>query len=245
MNETFDISNLFLLVLAGVIFWRLRSVLGRKTGNERKPYDPYKPADESDQEPVARNDNDDNVIPLPNMPERDTFSPDEETAGIDDEVFDAIAPANSKLGKALRKIADKDPSFHPGEFLDGAKFAYEMIVMAFASGDREQLQSLLSAEVFAGFEQAIDERDDRGDTMESSFVGIEKASIIEASLKSKKTQVTVNFLSELISATRDIEGKIIDGDPKKITEVTDIWTFERDITANDPNWKLVSTESAN
>lgn len=244
MNEAFDISNLFFLVLAGVIFWRLRGVLGRRTGNERKPYDPYKPS-QNGEGPVAHNENDGNVIPLPNRNQPEVYSPEADVTTIDDEIFDAIAPADSELGKNLRKIAKKDPGFHPTEFLDGAKFAYEMIVMAFASGDRNSLESLLSKEVFAGFEQAIDEREDRGDIMESSFIGIEKANIIEAKLQGKKTRLTVNFLSELISSTKNAKGKLIEGDPKKVTEVTDIWTFEREITANDPNWKLVSTESAN
>jgi len=244
MNEPFDIYNLFFLVLAGVIFWRLRNALGRRTGNERKPYDPYKSA-EQDDNPVARNDNDGNVITLPNKHKTQKSQAEVQTSIIDDKAFDAIAPADSALGKALRKIAAKDETFHPSEFLDGAKFAYEMIVMAFATGDRKSLKSLLNREVFAGFDQAINEREERGETLESSFIGIEKANLIDASFRAKKSRLTVKFLSELITSTRDIDGKIIDGDPKKIKEVTDIWTFERDITVTDPNWKLVSTESAN
>jgi len=242
MNESFDIYNLFFLVLAGVVFWRLRSVLGRRTGNERKPYDPYKPS-EQEENPVARNDNDGNVITLPNKTQK--AKPAAEARVIDDKIFDAIAPADSPLGKTLRKIAAKDETFNPQEFLDGAKFAYEMIVMAFAAGDRKSLKSLLNREVFAGFDQAISEREERGEVLESSFIGIENANIIDATLRASKARITVKFLSELITSTRNSEGKVIDGDPKKVTEVTDIWTFERDITAPDPNWKLVSTESAN
>jgi len=244
MNGSFDIYNLFFLVLAGVVFWRLRSVLGRRTGNERKPYDPYKPA-EQDESPVARNDNDGNVITLPNKNKTQNVKPDVPARVIDDKIFDTIAPADSQLGKTLRKIAAKDQNFNPVEFLDGAKFAYEMIVMAFASGDRKSLKSLLNREVFAGFDQAIAEREERGEVLESSFIGIEKANIMDASLKAAKVRLTVKFLSELITSTRDRNGKVIEGDPKKVTEVTDIWTFEHDINAKDPNWKLVSTESAN
>ncbi len=244
MNESFDIYNLFFFVLAGVVFWRLRSVLGRRTGNEQKPYDPYKSA-EQDDNPVARNDNDGNVITLPNKNKTQEASADAQTRVIDNKIFDAVAPADSPLGKTLRKIAAKDENFNPSEFLDGAKFAYEMIVMAFASGDRKSLKSLLNREVFAGFDQAISEREERGEILESSFIGIERAAIIDAALKARKARLTIKFLSELITSTKDSEGKIIDGDPKKVTEVTDIWTFERDITASDPNWKLVSTESAN
>jgi len=244
MNESFDIYNLFFFVLAGVVFWRLRSVLGKRTGNERKPYDPYT-GPEQDENPVARNDNEGNVITLPNKSKTKKAAPEATVQTIDDSVFDAIAPADSALGKVLRKISKKDATFHPQEFLDGAKFAYEMIVMAFASGDRKSLKSLLNREVYAGFEQAINDREERGDVLESSFIGIEKANVIDASLKASKSRITVKFLSELITSTRDVDGKVIDGDPKKVTEVTDIWTFERDVTKSDPNWKLVSTESAN
>ncbi len=244
MNETFDIYNLFFLVLAGVVFWRLRNALGRRTGNERKPYDPYT-STEGEENPVARNDNDGNVITLPNNSKTQKAKTEVQTTVIDDKAFDAVAPADSALGKTLRKIAAKDETFHPTEFLDGARFAYEMIVMAFAAGDRKSLKSLLNREVYAGFDQAISEREDRGEVLESSFIGIEKANIIDASLRAKKVRLTVKFLSELITSTRDLDGKIIDGDPKKVTEVTDIWTFERDISASDPNWKLVSTETAN
>ncbi len=104
MNESFDIYNLFFLVLAGVVFWRLRSVLGRRTGNERKPYDPYKPA-EQEENPVARNDNDGNVITLPNKTQK--AKPAATARVIDDKIFDAIAPADSPLGKTLRRIASQ------------------------------------------------------------------------------------------------------------------------------------------
>ncbi|MGE0613272.1 MAG: Tim44/TimA family putative adaptor protein, partial [Hyphomicrobiales bacterium] len=138
-----------------------------------------------------------------------------------------------------------DPSFDPKEFLNGAKAAYEMIVVAFASGDRRTLKQLLSKDVLDGFVGALDERETRGDVVGSSFVGIDRADLIEAELKNKQAQVTVKFVSDLITATRDKNGEVIEGDPKKVREVTDIWTFARDVTSRDPNWKLVATEAAN
>ena len=103
----------------------------------------------------------------------------------------------------------------------------------------------LTAEVFEGFEGAIRERESRGEKVESNLVGINKADIIESDVKKNTAYVTVKFVSELISVTRDAEGDVVEGDPKKVREVTDIWTFARDISSKNPNWKLVATESAN
>jgi len=138
-----------------------------------------------------------------------------------------------------------DPGFDPNHFLDGAKAAYEMVVMAFAQGDETTLNQLLGSDVYDGFQRAIRERETRGEKVESSLVGIDKADIIEAEVKNRTGYVTVKFVSELISVTRDAEGEVVEGDPKKVREVTDIWTFARDVSSKNPNWKLVATEAAN
>jgi predicted lipid-binding transport protein (Tim44 family) len=138
-----------------------------------------------------------------------------------------------------------DPGFDPNHFLDGAKAAYEMVVMAFAQGDEATLNQLLGSDVYDGFQRAIRERETRGEKVESSLVGIDKADIIEAEVKNRTGYVTVKFVSELISVTRDAEGEVVEGDPKKVREVTDIWTFARDVSSKNPNWKLVATEAAN
>jgi predicted lipid-binding transport protein (Tim44 family) len=136
-------------------------------------------------------------------------------------------------------------NFDPAQFLSGAKTAYEMIVVAFAEGNKRALRQLLGKDVFDGFVGAIEERAERGEKIDSSFIGIDKANMIEAELKRKSAQITVKFISQLITSTIDKEGKVIDGDPKKVREVTDIWTFARDLSTRDPNWKLVATEAAN
>ncbi|ODN70277.1 Tim44-like domain protein [Methylobrevis pamukkalensis] len=118
-----------------------------------------------------------------------------------------------------------------------------MTVTAYAAGDRNELKGLLSPEVFASFAAAIAEREKRGERMEFSFVGVDRADIIEASLTEGTAQVTVRFVSKLISATFDKSGALIDGEPSKVTEVTDIWTFAREVRSRDPNWRLVATES--
>jgi predicted lipid-binding transport protein (Tim44 family) len=159
-------------------------------------------------------------------------------------VWEGFAEAGSKLARALEEIARADAGFSPKQFLDGARIAYEMIVGAFAEGDRRTLKNLLSSEVYEGFSRALDEREQRGEKLESNFIGIEKANIADAALEGRRASVTVRFVSQLITATRNREGAVVDGDPKRVREVTDIWTFIRDVTFSDPNWKLGATESA-
>jgi predicted lipid-binding transport protein (Tim44 family) len=242
MSEAFDIYTLLFLVLAVVIFIRLRNVLGRRTGNERQPYDPYTRPDAK-----RAGGPEDTVVALPRG--RSSRTQIGETTGPSAEDLEAKlgrhATKDSPLGQSLTAVMRADPGFDPGHFLDGAKAAYEMIVMAFAQGDTAMLKQLLGADVLDGFERAIREREDRGEKLESSLVGIDKADIIEAEAKNRTAYVTVKFVSELISVTRDSDGEVIEGDPKKVREVTDIWTFCREITSRNPNWKLVATEAAN
>ena len=243
MSEAFDIYTLLFLVLAVVIFIRLRNVLGRRTGNERPPYDPYTAPDAK---PVGAPDAKETVVALPRGRSARSQA---EMAGPSAEDIEARlgahAPKDSPLAKSLTALMRADPSFDPGNFLNGAKMAYEMIVTAFAEGDDAQLKQLLGADVYEGFERAIREREQRGEKVESSLVGIDKADIIESEVKNRTAYVTVKFVSEMISVTRDADGEVVEGDPKKVREVTDIWTFARDITSKNPNWKLVATESAN
>jgi len=243
MSEAFDIYTLLFLVLAVVIFIRLRNVLGRRTGNERPPYDPYAASDAKRPRPDANEP----VVALPRG--RSSRGPVAEASvpSVEDleERLGRHATKDSPLGQSLTGLMRADPGFDPNQFLDGAKAAYEMIVMGFAQGDDATLKQLLGSDVYDGFERAIRERESRGEKVESSLVGIDKADIIEAEVKNRTAYVTVKFVSELISVTRDAEGEVAEGDPKKVREVTDIWTFARDITSKNPNWKLVATEAAN
>ena len=239
MNEALDPLNLLILAIAVVIFLRLRSVLGRRTGQERKPFDAF--GLPRDQESKSSNDN---VVPLPGSEDAA-----ERAAGAREEpetpIWEGHAKKGSALAETLEAIHAADNNFHPKTFLDGARLAYEMIVTAFADGDSKTLKGLLTKEVFEGFNNALKERERAGQVQESSFVGIDKASIIEAVMSDKTANITIKFVSKLISATRDKEGTLIEGDPKKVREVTDIWTFMRDVTSRDPNWRLVATEAAN
>jgi len=233
--EFFDIGTIFFLVAAVVIFFQLRNVLGRRTGNERPPFDPYstrrgaKDAKDAPQAP-------ENVVALPRKRPPGEPAPDAYAS------IDAVAKPDTDLNRGLRAIKDAEASFEPKEFVDGAKLAYEMIVMAYADGDRKALKNLLSREVYDGFVAAIGEREAKSEKVQSSFVGIDKADIVAAEMKGSEAHVTLRIVSELISATRDKAGTVIDGDPETVAEVKDVWTFARDTRSRDPNWKLVATE---
>jgi predicted lipid-binding transport protein (Tim44 family) len=239
MNELFDIYNIIFLVLAVAVFLRLRSVLGRRTGNERPPVDPYQARETGSAASAARTDN---VVTLPSAKSGGEASAEQSAETV--ERIARVAPAGSTLNEQLTAIVTADPSFDPEPFVTGARAAYEMIVQAFAEGDRKALKPLLSKEVFDGFDAAIADRESRSEKVESTFVGIEKAEIVDAALKGGLAHVTVRFRSELISLTRGKDGSVVEGDANKVVEVVDIWTFARDVASRDPNWKLVATESA-
>lgn len=238
MNGTFDILTLLFLVIAVVIFLRLRSVLGRRTGNERPRYDPYS-AQDANGKPVR-----DNIVTLPRgEPARPAEQPPLDEATFARRLKD-IAPEDSDIAQKLSAIAQQDRSFDPTHFMQGARAAYEMVVTAFAQGDRKTLKQLLSREVYDSFASAIDDREKASETVDFKFVGISKAEITDAEILGRAAHITVKFISELITATRNKAGEVVDGDASRIGEVTDIWTFAREIAARDPNWRVVATGAA-
>ena len=160
------------------------------------------------------------------------------------ERWKGIAEPGTALAQGLDTVAAQDSSFDPRHFLSGARSAYEMIVLAFANGDRRALRDLLSTEVYESFEAAIKDREKHEQKTETRFVSIDKAEIVSAETRDRSTQLTVRFVSQMISVTRDKAGTIVDGSPDKVADITDIWTFARDSTSRDPNWKLVGTGSA-
>lgn len=233
--NVFDIYTIIFLALAVFIFLRLRSVLGQRTGRERPPYDPYSSARDA-----LRPSPGDKVVALPGRAP-DTQKSTEPVEPVDR--WKGIAEPGSALANGLDAIAREDKSFDVNQFITGARAAYDMIVTAYAAGDTRQLKNLLGREVFEGFETAIKDRDSRGEKVETRFVSIDGADLVAAELRGKTAQVTVRFQSQLVSVTRDKSGNVIDGSADKVTEVTDVWTFARDISSRDPNWKLVATEA--
>jgi predicted lipid-binding transport protein (Tim44 family) len=229
----FDIYTIIFLALAVFIFLRLRSVLGQRTGRERPPAEPYKPR-------TAPNDN---VVALPGRAPDPAAPVAEAEPSVAADRWKGLADTGTPIAAGLDAIAQADKEFDARHFLAGAKTAYEMIVTAYASGDRRQLKDLLARDVYDGFEAAITGREKRGETAETRFVSIDNATIAHAEARGKTAQITIRFRSQLVSVTRDKAGAVIEGNPDKVTDVTDVWTFSRDIGSRDPNWKLVATEA--
>ena len=238
MDGKIDIFTLIFLVLAVIIILKLRSVLGRKSGD-----------DEARARAAAEAR--DKVVMMPRRQGPASEPAADGAAATPTAVADAeqkirtFAGANTQLVDGLLAIRRSDQGFEPEHFVRGAKQAYEMIVTAFAEGNRKTLRNLLSREVYDGFVAVMTERESRGEQIDQSFVGINKADIVEVEMKKDTAQISVRFVSELITATRDKAGVVLAGDPKKIKEVIDVWTFARDIASRDPNWKLVATQAPN
>jgi len=238
LEIVFDIYTIIFLALAVFIFLRLRSVLGQRTGRARPPYDPYSARD------AVRSPATDKVVTLPPRPaEPVSARPVEVTPQPASDRWKDFAEAGSAAAAGFDAISAADPSFDAKHFIAGARAAYEMVVTAFAEGDRRQLRNLLSREVYDGFDAAISERESRGETAETRFVSIDASTVTAAELRARTAQVTIRFVSKLVSATRDRSGNVIDGSAEKVTDVTDVWTFARDVSSRDPNWKVVATEA--
>ena len=217
MNNNELIITLIFAAVAAFVLFKLRSVLGRRTGHEQQR-DGF----------GNRSSTTDNVVQMPDRRSPETVD---------------VAPG-SPLEAGIAEIRSVDPSFDPAEFLAGAKAAFEMIVTAFAQGDRETLRPLLGDEVFASFDEAIRDREQAGQTMELTFMGFKSAEVTRAELQDGEARVTVKFVTEQSSAIRNASGDLTDGDPAEVETVTDVWTFARDARSRDPNWELVETDSS-
>jgi len=231
-----DIYTIIFLALAVFIFVRLRNVLGQRTGSERPPFDR-----------AARNAvqgaPDTNIVSMPGkVLDQAPLATSAEILPPSDR-WKGLAEPGTAVEQGLDAILAQDGSFDPRHFLSGARGAYEMIVLAFANGDRRALRDLLSSEVYESFETVIRDREKHEQKTETRFVSIDKAELVGAELRDRAAQLTVRFVSQMISVTRDKTGTIVDGNPDKVADITDVWTFARDTTSRDPNWKLVGTGS--
>src|SRR5260221_1105600 len=219
MSSSAVIEILFLAGVAAFIAFRLYSVLGRRTGNEQTPYDPINQRERLDARRTQSSE--DKVVPLP-RPARDVSR-----APVVDSIEAKLAPG-SALALGITQLRQVDRNFSPDGFLSGAKIAHELIVRAYADGDRRALKGLLSDDVYRGFDEAIGLRERAGSKVEFSFVGLKQATLEEVSLRDRIAEITVKFVSELISATRDAAGAVIEGAAGAVRDVTDVWIFARD-----------------
>jgi predicted lipid-binding transport protein (Tim44 family) len=234
MGDGFQFLDIVLFAMvAAFLVLRLRSVLGKKTGHQEPRQDPISRRQQDAQK-------DGNVVELPN---RYKDGPDDMAEPMDDPV--ANLDPNDPLASGITQIRIADSSFHPVEFANGARAAFEMIVQAFAEGDTKTLENLLAEDVFENFNEAIVARREANEKLETTIIGISSADVVEAAIDGRNAMVTVKFVSEQVNVTHDAEGRVVDGDPNQVTEITDIWTFSRDTKSSDPNWKLVETSSQN
>lgn len=223
MGDGFQYLDIILLaMIAAFIALRLRSVLGRRTGNEQPN------AGQGDYSP---------------SPEAKTGAGEDESLDQDLEESPTIVPVDSPAYEALRRIHDRDRNFNLDGFVNGGKAAYHMILEAFWTGVAADLKPLVSGDVFAQFESAIRAREAAGRNCGNKLVGIEKVEIPEATLDGNIARITLKYVSDIILVTRDSENRVIEGDVTDAVVVTDIWTYERDLTRDDPNWILVATRS--
>ncbi|MFM9974972.1 MAG: Tim44/TimA family putative adaptor protein [Beijerinckiaceae bacterium] len=235
MRDNFDATTIIFAAMAVFVLWKLWSVLGARTGNERPPYNPFAKGEPEPEAGGAAG----NVVRLPGA--APSAAPGQNDNSADR--LAGVAEPGSKVWEGLDAIAKADSSFMAASFVDGAKKAYEIIVLAFASGDRKTLKGLLAKDVFDSFSAAISTRESRNERVETTFVSLDKAVAEEAVYKAPAAQITIRFLAKLITVTRGSDGAIIDGAPDKVADMIDIWTFARDVNNRDPNWKLIATET--
>jgi predicted lipid-binding transport protein (Tim44 family) len=216
---SFDI--ILVAMVAAFIFLRLRSELGKKTGNEPTP----PAANQAELDRLRR--------------ERDGYNNDPEP--YEAEVIDL--EEDPALRNAYGDIRRQDPSFEVGQFVGGAKSAYGMILEAFWGGDKQTLKDFLDDSVLSRFETAIDGREADGLKIENQLLDVTGVEVVAAELVGKMAQLTVHFTSEIVAVTRDKEGNVVEGDVSNAVEMNDNWTFARNVKSRDPRWTLVATSA--
>jgi predicted lipid-binding transport protein (Tim44 family) len=218
---SFPVDLILFGMIAAFLVLRLRSILGRRTGFERQA-PPYQPQ----------------PGPTPAGPVIEGQAEPQTPAAVR-----SIPEPNSTVGQTLGRMRQIDRNFDPPAFLDGAEKAFRMIVNAFATGDRATLKSLLSDDTYRAFEQAISSREAAGQKQVSKIHAIHSATIEDAELRGTVASITVRFVSDQTSLTQDKDGHAVIG-TDAVTEITDIWTFERNLGSRDPAWRLVAARSA-
>lgn len=235
MDDFLDLPTLIAIVVAVFVLFRMRSVLGSRTGNERPPIDRSR---STPTEKAAQND--DTVVPLRPRAAQPDLDDERRARKLEAEIEQA-SHGDEGLANGLKAVAAADPTFTPKSFLEGAKAAYEMIVTAYAEGDRQTLKNLLDKDIFESFQRAIADREAAGQKVDFTFVGLPRVDITEADYDKKHVSVTVRFQAEVVSATRDADGNLVEGNADQVQVIADEWTFARNPKSRDPNWKVIAT----
>lgn len=210
-----DPGLIIFIALSAFIAYRLYSVLGTRTGEERQR----------------------DVEGLQRVRSREASDEPAPAAPAEPETPRPLPPVSA----AAEPLRAADPAFDERAFIDGAKAAYEMIVEAFASGDLKSVRRFVAAPVHDAFKAAVSARDGAGRRIDLKFVGVEQAKILSSEVAGGEATASVEFLSNQVRATYDQGGALVEGDPNRIDLVKDVWTFSRALSSNDPNWTLVAT----
>ncbi|MGB1077128.1 MAG: Tim44/TimA family putative adaptor protein [Bdellovibrionales bacterium] len=215
---------LYIIIACALVLW-LRNTLGTRTGNERQRPNPF--------------DNKDTIegAELHSILGEVKNSVEAHTQDLPKNMLFA----NSMAESGLREIIKQDRTFDPKTFVENAKDAFVMVVEGFADGDRDILKALLSDGVYEGFDEALKAREKAGETVETEIHAIKKAEIVETTIDGKMAYVAFQFTAEETTVIKDKKGKILSGDPDRITDMCDIWVFGRDMKAKDPTWKVFET----
>ena len=239
MADFLDLPTLIVIGIAIVILFRLRSVLGTRTGNERPPVERRVKTDAA--KPAPKPMVEDTIVPIRPRGAGNPDLDDDRRARKTEAEIEQYSKGNAALAEGFKAVVEADPSFTPKSFLDGAKQAYEMIVTAFAAGDRVTLKNLLEKDVFDGFQRAIADREAAGQKVDFTFVGLPKVEFSDAEYDKKNVLVTIRFHAEVVSATRDKDGTLVEGNADQVQTIADEWTFARNPKSRDPNWKVITT----
>lgn len=225
------VEIIILAAVAGFLFLRLREVLGRRTGHE-KPSDWFR---QDTLAPDGRENGADTVIPFPGAEQLDPAARHADIA--------AVAELDGPIGETLIRAKDLETTFNAEQFIEGARAAYEMILMAFESGDKSTLRPLLAGDVYDSFESVIDQRAEENLSVDARFVGLRSSTIEGARLDEaqQQLQIDVRFDAEMIVAVRNADGEIVDGDPTVVRRMNDLWTFQRQLGDPNPGWLLIET----
>ena len=216
-------------MIAAFLILRLRSVLGRHrdSGQSDGGFGAKQGVPQKDEAPLLN-------------PEKSEEAESKEAEYTETE---SNLTEEGLLEKGFSEITRASPGFDSKEFLAGVRAAFEIIIKAFADGDREQLKSLLSPNVYNNFADAIASREDNEERLENTLIRIVDVIALEAFMDEKVSNITVKVISEQINVTLNINNEVIDGNNDYVSEITDIWTFARDTKNQDPNWELVATRS--
>ncbi len=220
---------LYALVAAGLVFW-LRNVLGTRHGDERERGNPF-------------------TTPVPDKLSDEVEAGQGKTLALAESSLPPlprnVSIADESVTSALKDLSRQDTEFDLSRFSQGAQDAFVLIVESFAAGDRDTLKNLLEPSVYAAFDSALSQREKAGQTMTAEIHAVRKTEILECRINGKTAYITIRFIADETSVNKDKDGTILSGDPDRITEMNDIWTFSRTIKSRDPRWLVHETRDGN